>query len=296
MRVKIIINPYANRWRAKKRIPAIQQAFEQAGLDHEIAVTTGTGDATNEARLAVEHGFDAVVACGGDGTINEVVNGLVSAAPDQPTLPLALLPIGTGNDLCEMMGYPSDPAVVARMVAAFKTRQIDLGRVNDRYFANNCAVAMEPMIAIENVKIKHLKGKLRYLAALAIGMVKLQAWNMDIRWDDGGYSGPAMLLSVCNGPRTGGQFMMAPDALIDDGLFDIVLLPDVSKLTVARLLLKLFKGTHVLDPLVTYHRTSTLTVTSVPGTAIHADGEILTESEHTVRYVVLPGKLTLLVP
>ncbi|MCO5196541.1 MAG: diacylglycerol kinase family lipid kinase [Anaerolineae bacterium] len=296
MRVKIIINPYANRWRAQKRIPAIQKAFDEVDVEHVIVITSSPGQATEEARLAVEQGFDAVVAAGGDGTVNEIVNGLVPAAGDGPTVPLAVLPIGTGNDLSEMLGNPTDPAGVARMVSNRKTRQLDLGRVNDHYFANNCAVAMEPMITIENVKIKRLKGKARYMAALAIGLLKLKAWDMDITWDDGGYKGPTILLSVCNGPRTGGQFMMAPDAQVDDGLFDFVLLPNVSKMTVLRLLPKLFGGTHVLAPQVTYHRTRVLTLTSEPGTAIHADGEVLTTSTHAVRYEIMPGKLTFLIP
>lgn len=296
MRVKIIINPYANRWRAQKRIPEIQKAFDEQDVEHVIVITSASGQATEEARLAAEQGFDAVVAAGGDGTINEVINGLVPVAGDGSTVPMAVLPIGTGNDLSEMLANPTDPVSIARMVAGYKTRQLDLGRVNGHYFANNCAVAMEPMITIENVKIKRLKGKTRYMAALAIGLLKLKAWDMDIRWDDGGYEGPTILLSVCNGPRTGGQFMMAPDALVDDGLFDFVLLPDVSKATILRLLPKLFGGTHVLDPLVTYHRTRTLTLTSEPGTAIHADGEVLTTSVNTVHYEILPGKLTFLIP
>jgi diacylglycerol kinase (ATP) len=296
MRVKTIVNPYANRWKAKKRIPEIQDAFDAANIEHVIVITTSPGQAIEEARIAVEQGFDVVVAAGGDGTVNEVANGLALAAGDGPTIPMAILPIGTGNDLSTMVGNPTDPKSIARLVAAGKTRQIDLGRANDRYFANNCAVAMEPLITIENVKIKHIKGNLRYIVALIKGLLKLKAWQMDVQWDGGSYSGPIFVLSVCNSPRTGGQFIMAPDASVDDGLFDVVIVPEVSKLTVMRLLPRLFNGSHVKDERVTCIRTRSLTVTSDPGTPIHADGEVIAEAVTTVAYSIEPGKLTFLVP
>lgn len=297
MRVKTIVNPYANRWKAQRRIPAIQNALVANDVEHVIVITTQPLQAIEEARLAVAQGFDVVVAAGGDGTVNEVANGLVQAAGDGPTIPLAIMPIGTGNDLSDMLPNPSDPDVIAQMIVAGKTRQLDIGRCNHRFFTNNCAIAMEAMVTIENIKIKRLKGKLRYMAALAISLTKLKAWNMDIRWDDGDASGPTMLVSVCNGPRTGGQFMMAPSATVDDGLFDVVLLPGVSKPTVVRLLLKLLRGgRHLQDERVMHFQTRTLSVTSSPGTPIHADGELLARSEATVDYTVLPGKLTLLTP
>jgi diacylglycerol kinase (ATP) len=296
MRVKTIVNPYANRWKAKKRIPEIQAAFDKVNIEHVIVITTAPGQAIEEARIAAEQGFDAVVAAGGDGTVNEVANGLAQAAGDGPTIPMAILPIGTGNDLSTMIGNPTDPQSIAQIVAAGKTRQIDLGQCNDRYFTNNCAVAMEPLITIENVKIKLIKGNLRYIAALIKGLMKLKAWEMDVQWDDGSYSGPLFLLSVCNGPRTGGHFIMAPDASFDDGLFDFVMLPEVSKLTVMRLLPRLFNGSHVKDERVTYQRTRSLSVTSKPGTPIHADGEMIGEAVTTVAYSIKPGKLTFLVP
>ena len=132
-------------------------------------------------------------------------------------------------------------------------------------------------------------------AALVKGIFKLKAWQMQISWDGGGYDGPAYLLSVCNGPRTGG-FQMAPEAQFDDGLYDIVFVPEVPKRTVVAVLLKLMKGEHIHHPAVTYTRTAQITLTSEPGTPIHADGEVFAESLTAVSYHILPGKVTLLAP
>ena len=298
MKVKIILNPYANRWKAGAQVAAVEAACAAVNLSYDLVVTDEPHVGTEVARTAVGDGYDAVVAAGGDGTISEIVNGLIQARPDAPTVPLGVFPLGTANDFSDMVSLPRDLAEAAHIIAAGQTRQVDLGQIRlpDRthYFNNNSAVAMEPMVTLEHIKMTRLSGEIRYLVALARGIVKLKAWQMQIRWDDGDYEGPTYLLSLCNSPQTGG-FTMAPGALVDDGQFDFVLAPEVSKRTVLAVLFRLLRGTHVFHDRVTFGRTSCLTVTSEPGTPIHADGEMLGEAETAVTYQILPGKLTLMV-
>lgn len=294
MKLKVILNPYANRWGAQAQVPAVHAAFARVGLTCDLSLTTAPEEAILSARRAARDGYEAVVAAGGDGTVSEVVNGLIQAAGDGPTVPLGVLPIGTGNDFSDMNGVPRNLNEAAAIIAAGKTRQIDAGRVNTRYFGNNCALAMEPMVTIENVRMRRLSGNIRYVAALIKSLLKLQAWQMHIRWDEGEWESPTLLLSVCNSPRTGGVFYMAPPAKTDDGLFDLVFVPEIPKWQVLAILPRLFKGTHLAHPLVEHARTRTLFVESNPGTPIHADGEVIAESERRVEYEMLPGKITLL--
>ena len=297
MKANVILNPYANRWGAKSKLPLLHSALKASGMDYELVQTDRPGQATTAAMAAAQSGmYDAVVAAGGDGTLNEVLNGLIRAAGDGPTIPLGVLPIGTGNDFSDMAGLPRDIEEAARTIVAGHTRQVDAGQVNDHYFCNNCALAMEPMVTIENVKIKRLSGNMRYIVALIKGLIKLKAWQMRISWDDGGYEGPVYLLSICNSPRTGGVFMMYPPAKIDDGLFNYVLAPELSKLQVLAILPRLFGGSHINHPRVSHGATTQLTVESEPGTPIHADGEVIAESVKHIEYQILPGKLTLLTP
>lgn len=296
MKVKIILNPYANRWGAKRQMVAIKQAFTNAGVDFDIAVTEKRKEATMLAFEAAGEGYDAIVAAGGDGTINEVVNGLVQAAGEGVTCPLAVLPIGTGNDFNDMLGLPRDFDEIAAIVSAGKTRQIDLGRVNDHYFDNNCAVAMEPLVTIENAAMTKLSGNIRYIVALMKALIKLQAWDMKIKWDEGTYEGKVIVLSICNSPRTGGLFYMAPNAKLDDGFFDVVLIPEIPKRTIMAILPRLFKGTHIKHPAVRTFRTRHLTVESQPSTPIHADGEVISTGSEKIEYELIPGKLTMLMP
>ena len=295
MRTKIILNPYSNRWGAEQRMPETEQILTEAKLDYELVVTTKPLEGMALAETAVAEGFDAVVAAGGDGTINEVINGLLRATADGPTIPFGILPLGTANDFNLMAGLPGTPAEAAQVIAQGNTRQIDAGQVNDRFFMNNSGLAMEPMVTLENIRMKRLSGEVRYIVALLKVIAKMKAWQMQVEWDDGHYDGPVYLLSVCNSPRTGG-FQMAPGAEIDDGLLDIVLAPEVPKRTLLLLLLRLMQGTHVTHDAVTFTRTTNLTVNSQPGTAAHSDGELFTESTTRVDYKVLPGKVTLLSP
>jgi diacylglycerol kinase (ATP) len=300
MKIKIILNPYANRWGAKARVPEIESALKKAGIDYDLTLTSGSGNGTELAKTAVSQGYDAVIAAGGDGTISEVANGLITAVPDdQPTIPLGILPVGSANDLAKMMGLPLDIPSAVALIAARNTRLLDAGRVQydgkTHYFDNNSAIAMEPMMTLEHMKIQRISGEARYYLAILKGIIKLEAWQMSIAWDDGEYIGPTYLLSVCNGPRTGGM-MIAPGAIMDDGLFDIVLGPKVPKRTVVNFLLKLTKGTHINNDAITFTRTKTLKITSDPGTPLHADGEILSESAKEISYSILPKKLMMLVP
>lgn len=298
MRVKVILNPYANRWGAQARQPAVAAACRAAGLDFDIHTTQAPGEGLTVAETAVTEGYQAVIAAGGDGTISEVANGLLAAAPEgEPTMPLGIFPIGSANDFAKMLGFPLELDAAARFMAAGHTRHIDVGRVvvdgRVRYFDNNSALAMEPMVTLEHIKITRISGEMRYLVALVRGIIKLKAWDMQIAWDGGGYDGPTFLLSVCNGPRTGG-FMMSPGAEFADGLLNYVLAPEVSKITFLGMLLRLLRGAHLAHPKVMSGATRKLEIRSRPGTPIHSDGEILSETAETITYEVLPNKLTLL--
>jgi diacylglycerol kinase (ATP) len=306
MKVKIILNPYANRWRAGKMAPQVEAAFQNAKLDYDLVVTTMPGQGTEEAAAAAAAGgYDAVIAAGGDSTVGEVLNGLIAAAGAAPTIPMGVLPLGTGNDFNDMAKLPRTLADCVARIASGQTRQLDAAWVGEpggqglsHYFDNNCALAMEPMVTIENVKMKRLSGNIRYIVALIKAIIRLKAWHMQINWHNGGethsYEGPAYLLSICNSPRTGGLFYMAPQAKMDDGLLDFVFAPEIPRWQILAILPRLFNGSHINHPSVTTGHLTEMTVLCQPGTPIHADGEVLTESATAVQFRVLPGKITLL--
>ncbi|MGB1254085.1 MAG: diacylglycerol/lipid kinase family protein, partial [Candidatus Promineifilaceae bacterium] len=236
MKARVILNPSANNWRAQKQIPQIEQALASSGIDYELCITERKKQATELAASAVEAGFDTVMAAGGDGTIHEVVNGLIGQSGSAATTPLGILPIGTGNDLSDMLNLSRDVEQAVQTIVSGRSRQIDIGRVTidgkHHYFDNNCAVAMEPLITAEYNQLGRLSGVPRYVAAVIKGLFKLRPWPMKLEWDDGSYEGDILVGSVCNGPRTGSTFLMSPDAKVDDGLFDFVFVPKIPMRTV----------------------------------------------------------------
>ncbi len=295
MKIKVILNPFANRWGAQAQIEAVRAMLSAAGCTCELVVTEGPGEAIELAEAAVREGYDAVVAAGGDGTINEVINGILRATPVGPTLPFGIIPLGSANDFNKIVGLPGTAVEAISVIEAGNTRQIDVGKVNDRYFINNSAIAMEPTVTIESWKITRISGEVRYLVALVRALARLKAWNMKVHWDGGQFEGPSFLLSVCNSERTGG-FTMAPGAKVDDGRLDLVLLPEVPKLTFLQALLQLLQGKHTEHDEVLFTRVTEIAITSDPGTPVHADGEVFSLSETDFHYSILPGKLTLLSP
>jgi YegS/Rv2252/BmrU family lipid kinase len=293
---KIIVNPYAGRWKAREAIADIERTCRQIGLDYELAPTECPGHAIELARDAALAGYTPVVAVGGDGSISEVVNGLVQAAGDAAAGPLGIIPLGTADDFADMVGLEKGIETACRVIHAGHTRPIDVGCVNGRFFDNNSAVGLEPMVNTIQERISWIKGVPRYLVSAIRAILSHKPWHMRLTWDDGEYEGPTTLVSVGNTPRTGGVFWMTPYASPDDGYLDFVFGGDLGRIQLMRLLPTTFDGSHIDRPEVTWTRTTRLTIDCDPPTPIQADGELFDRSATHIEYSILPGKLQVIVP
>jgi diacylglycerol kinase (ATP) len=308
VKVKFLLNRCARTAGAGARAGLAQRALEAAGIDYHFVVPDSIEQLQREARAAADGQYDALVVGGGDGTIHLAANALLGAANGGPTLPLGILPLGTGNDFSDMAGLPRDLWAAGRVIAAGAVRPVDAGHVRyrlagdgaggwqERYFTNNSALAMEPLVTLEVTRITRLSGNIRYIVAVARGLMKLTAWRMRLEWDGGQIEGPTYLLSIANSARTGALFRIAPDARMQDGLLDMVHAPQMSRGRVLLVVPRLLNGSHAGDPRFTFSRVRELTVESDPPTPIHADGELLAEGVTNAHYRVLPGQLSLLAP
>jgi diacylglycerol kinase (ATP) len=293
---KIIVNPYAGRWKAKVAIPDIERACHKIGLDYELAVTEGPEHGIELAQEAALAGFSPVVSAGGDGSISEVVNGLMQAAGDEMSVPFGVIPLGSADDFADMLGLVKDVTAACRTILAGHTRVVDVGCVNGRFFDNNSAIGLEPMVTITQAAMKRVKGTPRYILAALKTILGHRPWHVRLVWDDGEYEGPAALVSVGNTRRTGGAFWMTPRAEPDDGYLDFVFTERLGRLKLLRLLPMTFDGSHVERPEVSYARTTRLTIECDPPTPVQADGELFDLSATHIEYTVLPGRLRLIVP
>jgi diacylglycerol kinase (ATP) len=293
---KIIVNPYAGRWKAQAAIPDIERACRKIGLDYELVVTEGPNHGIELAREAALAGFSPIISAGGDGSINEVVNGLMRAASGGVAGPLGIIPLGSADDFADMMGLEKEVEAACQVILAGHTRLVDVGCVNDRFFDNNSAIGLEPMVTITERTMGRVKGTPRYILAALKTILGHEPWRVRLAWDAGEYEGMAALVSVGNTRRTGGAFWMTPRAEPDDGCLDFVFAGGLGRLRLLRLLPTTFDGSHVERPEVTYARTTRLTIECDPPTPIQADGELFDLSATHIEYEILPGRLQVIVP
>jgi diacylglycerol kinase (ATP) len=290
-RVKVILNANSGTLSCDLKVDRIRQGMQAANLDYELIVTDHPAQGFDVAQQAALEGWPVVVAAGGDGTINEVVNGLLQSRGGDVGPSLSIFPLGTANDLADELKLSRDINVACQRIAKGENRLIDVGLVNGRYFANNSAVGLEPVISLINDSMRQIKGNTRYILAALRGILQAKPWIMRLRWDTGMYEGPITLVSVGNSPRTGGAFYMTPQAKVDDGLLDFVYAGSMNRWQMLKLLPQTFSGKHIHQPLVVYQQTKSLSITASPATPIQTDGEVFETGATEVHYQILPQKL-----
>lgn len=298
MPATVILNPYSNRWEGLKRAPEVEASLQQAGVDYILHKTERPNHGIELAHIAIENGNTPIIAVGGDGTLTEIVNGVLQATPpeDYPAGPVGFIPQGTANDLTDVLGIPRDLKEAVQVIATGNSRVIDVGTVNGHFFGNNSAIGLEPMVTIENIRLTWLKGEIRYLVSAILALLKRPQWEGQLEWDSGEYQGSISLVSVGNTHRTGGVFFMTPKAIIDDGLLDFVFAPALGRLRMFQLLPKTQSGTHVDEPEVREERTHRLKIHTKTPTPIQADGELISTGETEILYSVVPNALRVFAP
>ena len=301
MTAKVILNPYSNRWISQARWPETQAALKAAGVEFESVISDRRGGVTDLAEEAARAGFSPIIVSGGDGTIGDAVNGLARAARsgDEPIGPLGIMPTGSANDLVVNLGIPTDLNEAAKVIKAGKTRAIDLGKLNDRFFANNSAAGLEPYVTTKHEKIHNIKGIARYLLAAVQAIMDKPEWRGEVKWDGGEYNGPLTLVSIGNGPRTGGLFFMAPHALLDDGKLTFAYGYRKTRLGMFIALpraMKPGKGSYVeMDGMYEVECTR-LTIHLDHPSPAHTDGELFPQFIQDFEYSIQPGRLKMIVP
>lgn len=300
MTAKVILNPYAGRWKALRQKEKIEIALKSANIDFDLVVTEYPGHGTELASNAVEKGFSPIVSAGGDGSISEVVNGILSSKYSENSSklpPLGILPLGTANDFAVNLDLPLGLKDCADVIANGKYKTIDAGNVNGRYFDNNSAIGLEPNITLIQESITRLRGVLRYLIAALIGIYQNPSWTMHLEWDSGEYRGPITLVTVGNNPLTGGLFYMTPNADASDGLLTFVYGFMPTRLKILAMLPKTMKpgkGSYVENPNIHEIHTKKLVIHSDQSTPLHADGEIQSKAIQDIEFRIQPACIKLL--
>ena len=303
--LRIIVNPTSGRGAGERSIPIIETQLKSTGVDFDLQRTERPWHAAELARQAALDGIPVVAGAGGDGTANEVINGLM-LAKEQGTGETAfgMLPVGRGNDFAFSMGLPVDLESACCSLAQDCRRWIDIGRVTGgdypqgRYFGNGIGVGFDAVVGFVALKMTRLSGFPSYIAAaLETIFLYYKAPRIHLQTDESAFDQRCIMVSIMNGRRMGGGFMMAPDSRSDDGLLDLCIARQVSRLRIIRLIPHFMQGDQAAQPEICTIRTRTLTVTALDGVLpAHADGETLCESGQQLSIELLPRQLRLVCP
>lgn len=293
-RTLVIVNPMARHGETQKLIPVIEQLLQN--LPHDTVLSDAPGHACTIAAEAA--GYSLIVAAGGDGTVHEVLNGLMRH-PAESRPALAVLPTGSGNDTCRTLGIPFDLTDAALHVATGVRRRFDVGVCNDVYFNNSFAAGLDAKVtakAVEYKATKHRDGLWLYLTSLLHVLFKdLGSFPLRVTFDGGTTSVyDTLIIAVTNGPTYGGGFRITPDAISDDGLFDVCMIDPLSLPQALVRLPFVIAGKHTGMKVVHMSRHSSVVVDSDSPLPAQIDGEVLLESRYEIS--MLPGAVECVVP
>jgi YegS/Rv2252/BmrU family lipid kinase len=301
-KAKLIINPNAGLGRAWRLGSDLRPIVEEFGG----ADWTGTVYPTHATELAIqaaEEGYELIIAVGGDGTAHEVINGLMQI-PAERRPRLGLVPVGTGNDFAYNVGMQTRPEVAMRQVFNGHSKKVDLVKVIDshgrcEYWGNTFGIGFDATVTIRSRRIPFLRGFPVYLiSVLQTIFLNHDAAQLKVRTDAEQWESDSLLLVLCNGPREGGGFMIAPPARVDDGLLDYAMIRKVSRPMMFRLIPEVMRGTHGRFKEVRMGRFRQMQVESDRPLIIHMDGEIYAGFGTDVRQLsveILPDALEVMV-
>lgn len=301
-RYMIILNPIAGAGTALKSLPRIKELLSQYGLNYDISLTDYPGHAIELARKAAADGYEYIIAAGGDGTSNEVLNGLMQHKQEHGSFPvMGVIPVGRGNDFAFGADIPVNVDEACSLLASLPRKWIDIGAVSANgesgvlYFGNGIGVGFDAVVGFVAARSK-LKGMLSYLvAAIKTIFIYFKPPEVRVEVGDRKYTVSALMVSVMNGRRMGGGFMMAPTAVINDKLFNLVIVSKVPQMAMFGLIGKFMKGTHAEDAAVQTCQGDRVIVTALKGTLpVHADGVTVCEAGQSININLIPRGLELI--
>ncbi|MCL2265395.1 MAG: diacylglycerol kinase family lipid kinase [Treponema sp.] len=301
----IILNPTAGKGKALKHRPKIDKFLKESGRQYEIITTKSPGDAIDIIHSLQINDDDITVAAGGDGTCNEVVNGLLTRRPRSSTPPLfGIIPIGRGNDFSFTPGIPADVDKALDILINGKIMKLDAGMVkgeffpDGRYFINGVGIGFDTKVGFEAAKMKIKSGFSYMIGAIKMLIRYEKSPVIKIKYDENEVTLAAVLISIVNGRRMGGSFYMGPNALLDDGLLDVCFVRHQERRSK---LLKIFshytKGTQIECEGVNMARAVKFHLTALSGgMAAHCDGETVCYEGRELEINCFPGALRLISP
>ncbi len=291
--IAVVLNPASRAGKTIGLLPKVTAALQATGRPHEIYVTKGPNDAPDATQHLIEKGAEIVIAIGGDGTFNEVANGIVASGKQ---VPLGLVPSGHGSDFVRTVGTPSDVNAALDHCLIGARRAIDIGRAtfadgSSRIFLNLAGLGFDAAVAERALTSKMPGSVLPYLVSLGGALFSYEKLHVAVETDGQRVTGSAISVLVANAKFAAGGMKIAPMAEINDGLLDVGIIGDLGKFELVRQVPNVYRGKHVTHPKFTHLPVRTVRVeTNVPA-RVQLDGEL--HGMSPVTFSVEPGALIL---
>jgi len=300
MRIAFIVKPPLKE-EYKREFLAFEREFK-GEIKEEFTEKEGPNNAKNLAKKAVEESFERIVVVGGDGLLNEIINGIAESTEGKipQDFTLGIIPTGSGNNFAKALGIPKDIKAAFKIIKNDKTASVDVGLANKRYFINCFSVGFDALVnkKANDLKERHsfLPKDLSYLLA-AIKEIIINIPNFEVRIEGEGisYKQRIILAAITNGPTYGAIFKVNPGASVNDGKLNLCLIKSVGKIRAFYDIYRVIRGTHVGLPEFKFFKISSLTISSPKPLPYEMDGEVL-EPQEEFKIEVLPKTLNILTP
>lgn len=289
-RARFLVNPGGGRGRAGRHLREIRDLAAQAGS--EVVLSRDVEHLRSEARRAAGEGVERLLVAGGDGTVHHAMRGLAGSE-----CALAILPLGSGNDLAAALGVPASLAAAAKLGLDGERRRIDLARFGGVPFGCVAGVGFDSEVNRYANALRRLRGPLIYVWSVVRVLPRFRPPQVELTHAAGGYRGPAMFVAFANAPRYGGGMRIAPDARLDDGEIDVVVVKALPRLKLLRVFPRVFSGTHTSFPEIEIVRARRAEIALDRPLVAHGDGEPLLEvGSRPVTVEVVPNGLLVVAP
>ncbi len=300
MKAELIVNLTAGGGKPHKHLNTVLKHLKENGLNFKVCTTSHQGEAVELAQKAADNGAELIVSVGGDGTVNEIVNGIMKSKNDPP---LGIIPLGWANDFIKSFILHSDIMEACKILVRGKIKKIDIGIINEKiYFANICGVGFDAEVAQLANRMKSKHPNLHILSAFVYVFATVKkllspfsCHNVKIKFDGQEIHSKILFIAISNGKFYGGRFKITPEAILDDGLFEVCVVEEMGRLKYLMSIPKVFKGTHGSIKGINFYRAKEIIIKSSKPILAQVSGEVI-EGQKEFTITLLPKRLKLIVP
>ena len=300
MKTELIINLTAGGGKPRPHLKTIFKYLKENGFNFKVSYTSYHGEAVELAQKAADNGAELIVSVGGDGTVNEIVNGIMKSKNDPL---LGIIPLGWANDFIKSTNIPPNIIEACKILIKGKTKNIDVGVINDQiYFANICGVGFDAEVAQLANQMKSKHPNLRILSAFVYVFATVKKLlspfsyhDVKIKFDGQEIHSNILCIAISNGKFYGGRFKITPEAILDDGLLEVCVIEEMGRFKYLSSIPKVFKGTHTSIKGIYFYRAKEVLIQSSEPVLAQVSGEVI-EGQKKFTITLLPKSLKLIVP